>query len=162
MVRQMPGRIVGRTEDLEGKTGYVLTLQAREQHIRRARATSNICSNQALCALRALIHLCLLGPRGLAGAARRSIELAHYAADKITRLPKVSLLNNAPFCNEFALLLPGKAADVVRGLSGKGILPGALPGLWYAGLDSVLLVACTEKNNEDQIDGLVKALEKVI
>jgi glycine dehydrogenase subunit 1 len=115
-----------------------------------------------LCALRALIHLCLLGPQGLAGAARRSIELAHYAADKITRLPKVSLLNDAPFCNEFAVRLPGKAANAVRELSGKGILPGALPGLWYEGLDSVLLVACTEKNNEDQIDSLVKALEKII
>jgi glycine dehydrogenase subunit 1 len=160
LVRQMPGRMVGRTTDLEGKTGYVLTLQAREQHIRRARATSNICSNQALCALRALMQLCLLGPRGLTDAARRSLELAHYAADKISLLPKVTLLNTEPFGNEFSVRLPGKASDAVRKLAKQGILPGVLPGLWYPDADAVLLIACTEKNNEAQIDALVEALKK--
>jgi glycine dehydrogenase subunit 1 len=158
LVRQIPGRIVGRTTDLEGKTGYVLTLQAREQHIRRARATSNICSNQALCALRALMQLCLLGPQGLANAAQRSLELAHYAADKISLLPKVSMLNTAPFCNEFAVRLPGKASDAVRKLAKAGILPGVLPGLWYPDAVAVLLIACTDKNIEALIDALAEAL----
>ncbi|MDL2306484.1 aminomethyl-transferring glycine dehydrogenase subunit GcvPA [Desulfovibrio sp. OttesenSCG-928-C06] len=158
LVRQIPGRIVGRTTDLEGKTGYVLTLQAREQHIRRAKATSNICSNQALCALRALIHLCLLGPDGLAAAAERGMELARYAAEKLSGLPQVTMLNAAPFGNEFALRLPGNAAQTVSKLLGKGILPGALPGKWYPGMDSILLVACTEKNSEEQIDALAAAL----
>lgn len=160
--RQIPGRIVGRTVDVEGKTGYVLTLQAREQHIRRSKATSNICSNQALCALRTLIHLCLLGPAGLASAAERGMELARYAAEKLTALPAVTMLNSAPFGNEFALRLPGRAADAVQKLAEQGIIAGALPGAWYKGMDSVLLVACTEKNSEEQIDTLVKALGGVI
>lgn len=158
LVRQFPGRIVGRTADLEGKTGYVLTLQAREQHIRRAKATSNICSNQALCALRSLIHLTLLGPDGLTRVAERGLELARYAAEKLTAISGVSLLNSAPFGNEFAVKLPCPAAEALAALAGQGILAGALPGRWYAGHDSILLVACTETNNEAQIDALAKAL----
>ncbi|MDL2313487.1 aminomethyl-transferring glycine dehydrogenase subunit GcvPA [Desulfovibrio sp. OttesenSCG-928-C14] len=162
LARQMPGRIVGRTTDLEGKTGYVLTLQAREQHIRRAKATSNICSNQALCALRALIHVCLLGPAGLTAVAGRGIELAHYAAEKLTALPRVTMLNSAPFAGEFALRLPIPAAQAVSALLKQGILAGALPGAWYPGMDSVLLLACTEKNDKGQIDALAEALGGVL
>lgn len=158
LVRQFPGRIVGRTSDLEGKTGYVLTLQAREQHIRRAKATSNICSNQALCALRSLIHLSLLGPEGLVCVAERSMELARYAAEKLTSIGGVTMLNSAPFGNEFAVQLPRKADEVVNALADKGILAGALPGRWYSGQDYTLLVACTEKNNEAQVDALAGAM----
>lgn len=162
LVRQFPGRIVGRTTDLEGKTGYVLTLQAREQHIRRAKATSNICSNQALCALRTLIHLTLLGPEGLVSVAERSMELARYAADKVSSIAGVTMLNSASFGNEFAVQLPRRANEVVSALAEKGVLAGALPGRWYSGHDYTLLVACTEKNNEAQIDALAGSLAQFL
>ncbi len=156
--RQMPGRIVGKTEDLEGRPGYVLTLQAREQHIRRAKATSNICSNQALCALRTLIHLCLLGPEGLNRVAARGMELARLLAEKLVKLPGVSLLHNAPYGNEIAVKLPKAAAPLLEALGKKGLMAGVTPGIWYKGMENVLLLACTEKNDETQIDALVKEL----
>ena len=126
MVRQIPGRIVGRTTDLNGETGYVLTLQAREQHIRRAKATSNICSNQALCALRSLIHVCLLGPEGLTRTAELSMQRAREAAAALTALPGVKLLNDAPYGQEFAVVLPKPAAQVVKDLADKKILAGMI------------------------------------
>ncbi len=158
MIRQMPGRIVGRTEDLNGKTGYVLTLQAREQHIRRAKATSNICSNQALCALRALMHICLLGPEGLTRAAELSMQRAREAASALTLLPGVALYSGAPFGNEFALALPRSAAAVAADLARKGIIPGVPLGRWYKGLENVLLVACTEKTGPEHICRLAEAM----
>jgi glycine dehydrogenase subunit 1 len=158
LVRQMPGRIAGRTVDLERKTGYVLTLQAREQHIRRAKATSNICSNQALCALRTLIHLCLLGPQGLVRTAEISMARAREACKALTALPGVSVLNNAPFGNEFALKLPKPAKDIVRSMIKEKIVPGIPVSLWYTNMDTVLLVACTEKTQPAHIEKLAAFL----
>lgn len=158
VVRQMPGRIVGRTEDLEGKTGYVLTLQAREQHIRRSKATSNICSNQGLCALRCAMHLALLGPEGLARTAELSMERAREAAAALCALPGVSLYADAPYGYEFALRLPKAAAGVVRALAAQKIAAGVPIGRWYKGLDDVLLVACTEKTTPAQIRQLADAV----
>jgi len=158
LVRQMPGRIVGRTEDVDGKTGYVLTLQAREQHIRRSKATSNICSNQALCALRSLIHMSLLGPEGLARTAELGMEKARYAAEKLCALPGVRLLNDAPYGNECAVALPINAQDAVNALVTQGCVPGLPLGNHYAGMERVLLVACTEKTSLEHIDHMIDLL----
>jgi len=162
LIRQMPGRIVGRTEDVDGKEGYVLTLQAREQHIRRAKATSNICSNQALCALRALMHLCLLGPEGLIRTAELSMERAHYLADRLTAIPGVSLLNDAPFGNEVAVRLPISAFEAVDKLVERGYVAGFPLGRYYKDMDNVLLMACTEKHTFEQVGILAEMLGGIL
>lgn len=160
LVRQMPGRIAGRTTEMgeNGRTGYVLTLQAREQHIRRAKATSNICSNQALCALRALLHLSLLGPEGLTRTAELCIERAHYAAERLQALPGVEMLNNAPFGNEFAVRLPLSAYEVVDRLTARGVVPGFPVGGYYKGMDDVLLLAFTEKHSFEDVGILAEMI----
>jgi glycine dehydrogenase subunit 1 len=162
MVRQMPGRIVGRTKDLDGKTGYVLTLQAREQHIRRAKATSNICSNQALCALRSVIHLALLGPAGLISTAETAMLRARETAAALTALPGVEMVTDAPFGREFAVTLPQTAATVVGELLDAGIAAGVPAGLWYKDMDRVLITACTETTTPDDVEKLAAALAQAV
>lgn len=150
LIRQMPGRIVGRTTDQSGKTGYVLTLQAREQHIRREKATSNICSNQALCALRALIYVSLLGPEGLRRTAQLSMSRAQYAAQRLAQIPGVRV-HTQPFANEFVLELPCRADTIIERLLEAKFVPGFPLGRYYSGMDNYLLVACTEKTTRQDI-----------
>ncbi len=157
-IRQMPGRIVGETVDSRGERGYTLTLQAREQHIRRERATSNICTNQALAALTATVYLAAMGRQGLRQVARLCYHKAHYAADRISALPGFSLAFNAPFYKEFAVRCPLAPAELNRRLLERRMIGGLdisdlVEGGW--------LVCVTEMNTRQQIDSLVDALAEV-
>jgi len=159
-MRKMPGRIVGATEDTDGKRGFALTLQTREQHIRRERATSNICSNQALNALAATVYLTLLGPTGLREAAEKSFQKAHYAANRITELEGYELLFAGPYVKEFAVKLPISAHKLNDKLRAEGIIGGYDLSRDYQ-LENSLLVAVTEKRTKAEIDNLLDFLEAI-
>jgi glycine dehydrogenase subunit 1 len=158
-IRNMPGRIIGETVDRNGKRGYVLTLQAREQHIKRHKATSNICSNQGLYALRGLIFLSSIGKGGLADMARLNRDKAEYAKAQLTRIPGVTVLQSSVTFNEFTLLLPKNADGVVAGLFEQGIAAGVPLGQYYKGLENCLVVTVTEKRTKKEIDRLAEALK---
>lgn len=161
--RRMPGRIVGRTVDRNGKEAFVLTLQAREQHIRREKATSNICSNQALCALRSHIFMSLMGRAGMQELAELCMAKTEYAKERISRIDGVQIVAAGPSFNEFVVRLPvSDAAEVVGKLIDHGILAGFPLGRYYPELNDCLLIAVTEKRTKHEIGLLAEYLEAAI
>jgi glycine dehydrogenase subunit 1 len=161
-VRRIPGRVVGQTKDLDGRRAFVLTLQAREQHIRREKASSNICSNQALNAIAATVYMAYMGKEGFREVARLNLQKAHYAQKRLTSVKGVEALFTSPFFNEFALKLPVAPKTVNEKLLAQGIIGGYDLGRAYPEYQGAMLFAVTEVRTKEDIDMLAERLEEIV
>jgi glycine dehydrogenase subunit 1 len=161
-IRQMPGRIVGETVDADGRRCFVNTLQAREQHIRREKATSNICTNVALCAIQAAIFMSLVGKNGLKTLAQLNLDKAEFLRQELAKIKGVEVKRSSPTFNEFTVCLPKNANDVIEAMIKHGFAAGFPLGSYYKGMDNYLLIAVTEKRTRDEMAAYVKALREVL
>ena len=161
-IRKMPGRIVGETVDQQGRRCFVNTLQAREQHIRREKATSNICTNVSLCALQASIYMSLLGKEGLKELAQTILDKAEFMRQTLEKIPGVEVKRSSPTFNEFAVCLPVDASVVVEAMIDKGFAAGFPLGRYYKGMERYMIIAVTEKRTKEEILNYAACLEKIL